>query len=215
MCWSGGKDGCVALHDLQRSESHGVRGLLTTITRDYGRISMHGVRTELLERQAAALGLPLIPVFIPAQASNDLYEEAMTAALTTQVESGVQTVAFGDLFLEDIRAYRERMLAPLGLEPIFPVWGRDTRTFIADFIAAGFRAILVCVDLAKLDASFAGRLIDADLLADLPPGIDPCGENGEFHTFVYDGPNFAAPVAFTLGERVIRDGFAYCDLLPA
>lgn len=156
MCWSGGKDSCVALHALQRSESHGVRGLLTTITRDDGRISIHGVRTELLERQAAALGLPLIPV-----------------------------------------------------------WGRDTRTFIADFIAAGFCAILVCVDLAKLDASFAGRPIDTDLLADLPPGIDPCGENGEFHTFVFDGPNFAAPIAFDIGERVIRDGFAFCDLLPA
>jgi len=169
MCWSGGKDSCVALHTLQQSDAYDVTGLLTTVTQDYDRISMHGVRTELLDRQAAALGVPLDRVFIPAQASNDLYETAMVDALERHAAAGVRTVAFGDLYLEDIRAYRERMLKPLGIAPVFPVWGRDTRAFIEDFLSAGFRAVLVCVDLSVLDASFAGRMIDADLLADLRP----------------------------------------------
>lgn len=215
MCWSGGKDSCVALHTLQRSPEHEVIGLLTTVTQDYSRISMHGVRTELLDRQAAALGLPVERVEIPAAGSNDTYEAAMAAALARYKAKGISTVAFGDLFLEDIRAYRERMLAPAGFAAVFPVWGRETMRFVADFIAAGFQAVVTCVDLSQLDASFAGRVIDARFLADLPPGVDPCGENGEFHSFVFDGPNFAERVAFEVGERVEREGFCFCDLVPA
>ena len=214
MSWSGGKDSCVALHELQQSPDWRVTHLLTTITRDYDRISMHGVRTELLEAQAAALGLPVDRVEIGIGASNDSYEAAMRAAIGRARAQGIETFAFGDLFLEDIRAYREAMFAPEKMRAIFPVWGRDSRRFAEDFIAAGFRAVLVCVDPRVLDASFAGRLYDADLLADLPLGVDPCGENGEFHTFVYDGPNFAAPIDIIIGERVIRDGFAFCDLIP-
>ena len=214
MSWSGGKESSVALHLQQQSPEWDVSHLLTTVTRDYDRISMHGVRAELLEAQAAALGLPVDRVEIGIGASNESYEAAMRAAIDRARVKGIETFAFGDLFLEDIRAYREAMLAPLGLRAIFPVWGRDTRQFAEDFIAAGFRAVLVCIDPAVLDASFAGRLYDADLLADLPPGVDPCGENGEFHTFVFDGPNFSAPIEIEIGERVIRDGFAFCDLIP-
>jgi uncharacterized protein (TIGR00290 family) len=212
MAWSGGKDSCVALHELQRAGSYEIAALMTTVTRDYERISMHGVRRELLARQAAALRLPLHEVFIPKAASNDTYEAAMAEGLAVHRAQGVTTVAFGDLFLEDIRAYRDAMMGENGMVAIYPVWGRDTDAFIRDFIAAGFKAVLVCVDLAKLDATFAGRMIDETLLADLPPGVDPCGENGEFHTFVFDGPNFAEPVAIEVGERVERDGFCFCDL---
>ncbi|HZC15400.1 MAG TPA: diphthine--ammonia ligase [Caulobacteraceae bacterium] len=214
MSWSGGKDSCVALHDLQRSGDYEVAGLLTTVTRDYGRISMHGVRRELLARQARALGLPLHEVFIPAGASNDDYEAAVARALATQRARGVETVAFGDLYLADIRAYRDRMMAKNGMRALYPVWGRDTRAFIEDFIAEGFEAVIVCVDLSVLDASFAGRAIDAELLYDLPAGIDPCGENGEFHTFVFDGPNFASRLDISIGERVVRERFCFCDLTP-
>jgi len=215
MGWSGGKDSCVALYELQRSGDYEVAGLMTTVTRDYDRISMHGVRRSLLARQARSLGLPLHEVFIPAGASNADYEAAMAEALVEIRAQGVETMAFGDLYLEDIRAYRDRMMAENGMDAVYPVWGRDTHAFIGDFVAAGFKAVIVCVDLAQLDASFAGRVIDAELLADLPPGIDPCGENDEFHTFVYDGPNFAQAVGITIGERVLRAGFCFCDLEPA
>lgn len=215
MCWSGGKDSCMALHALQRSPEHQVTALLTTVTRDHDRISMHGVRRELLEAQADALGLPLDIAYIPAGASNADYEAAMAAALGRHHARGVRTVAFGDLFLADIRAYRDRMMAANGMTAIYPVWGRETRAFVENFIDAGFRATISCVDLAKLDASFAGRRIDAALLSDLPEGIDPAGENGEFHSFVSDGPIFARPVAIRLGETVSRDGFSFRDLLPA
>ena len=215
MSWSGGKDSCVALYELQRSGDYQVAGLLTTVTRDYGRISMHGVRRELLTRQARSLGLPLQEVFIAAGATNDDYEAAMAEALVEARALGIETVAFGDLYLADIRAYRDRMMAENAMDALYPVWGRETGGFARDFIAAGFKAVIVCVDTAQLDASFAGRAIDADLLADLPAGVDPCGENGEFHTFVYDGPNFAQPVGISIGERVSRDGFCFCDLEPA
>jgi uncharacterized protein (TIGR00290 family) len=215
MSWSGGKDSCVALHELQRSGDYAVAGLMTTVTRDYDRISMHGVRRDLLARQAEALGLPLREVFISAGASNADYEAAMAEALGVERARGVETVAFGDLYLADIRAYRDRMMAENRMSAVYPVWGRDTRAFVGDFIAAGFKAVIVCVDLAQLDASFAGRAIDADLLSDLAPGVDPCGENGEFHTFVFDGPNFAHSVDVSIGERVTRDGFCFCDLAPA
>jgi uncharacterized protein (TIGR00290 family) len=176
---------------------------------------MHGVRRALLARQAEALGLALHEVFISPGASNDDYEAAMAEALSVHRARGVEAMAFGDLYLADIRAYRDRMMADNGMRALYPVWGRDTRAFAQDFIGAGFRAVIVCVDPAALDASFAGRIIDADLLADLPPGVDPCGENGEFHTFVFDGPNFAQPVDIVIGERVTRDSFCFCDLAPA
>jgi uncharacterized protein (TIGR00290 family) len=214
MAWSGGKDSCVALHELQGG-GHEIVALMTTVTADYERISMHGVRRELLAQQAAALGVPLHEVFIPVAASNDIYEAAMAEGLAVHRTAGVETVAFGDLFLEDIRAYRDAMMAKNGMAAVYPVWGHDTRAFMQDFIAAGFKAVIVCVDLARLDLSFAGRPLDAALLADLPPDVDPCGENGEFHTFVFDGPNFARPVDIVVGERVSRDGFGFCDLLPA
>ena len=213
--WSGGKDSCVALNELQRSGDYEVAGLMTTVTRDYDRISMHGVRRTLLARQAQSLGLPLHEVFIPAGATNADYEAAMAEALVEMRAQGVETMAFGDLYLADIRAYRDRMMAENGMDAVYPVWGRDTRAFVRDFIEAGFKAVIVCVDTAQLDAAFAGRIIDPDLVADLPPGIDPCGENGEFHTFVYDGPNFARPIDIVIGERVTREGFCFRDLAPA
>jgi uncharacterized protein (TIGR00290 family) len=212
--WSGGKDSCMALHEVQRSGDHTVVGLMTTVTRDYDRISMHGVRRTLLARQAQSLGLPLQEVFIRAGASNADYEAAMAEALAETRAHGVETMAFGDLYLEDIRTYRDRMMAENGMTALYPVWGRDTRAFVRDFIEGGFKAVIVCVDTAQLDAAFAGRIVDGDLLADLPPGVDPCGENGEFHTFVFDGPNFARPVDIVIGERVMRDGFCFCDLEP-
>jgi uncharacterized protein (TIGR00290 family) len=214
MSWSGGKDSCVALYELQRSDDYEVAGLLTTVTRDYDRISMHGVRRELLAHQARSLGLPLREVFITAGATNDDYEAAMAEALVEARASGVEAVAFGDLFLADIRAYRDRMMAENAMDALYPVWGRETGGFVRDFIVAGFKAVIVCVDTAQLDAAFAGRAVDAGLLSDLPAGVDPCGENGEFHTFVYDGPNFAQPVPIAIGERVNRDGFCFCDLQP-
>jgi uncharacterized protein (TIGR00290 family) len=213
--WSGGKDSCVALQELQRSGDYEVASLMTTVTRDYDRISMHGVRRSLLARQAQSLGLPLHEVFIRAGATNADYEAAMAEALVEVRSHGVETMAFGDLYLEDIRAYRDRMMAENHMAAVYPVWGRDTRAFVGDFVAAGFKAVIVCVDTAQLDAAFAGRTIDANLLAALPPGVDPCGENGEFHTFVHDGPNFARPVGIIVGERVVRDGFCFCDLEPA
>lgn len=215
MSWSGGKDSAVALHELQRSGHYEVVGLLTTVTRDYDRISIHGVRRELLARQAEALDLPLYEVSIPAEASNATYETAMADALAAHRERECHTVAFGDLFLADIRAYRDALMARNGMTALYPVWGRNTRAFVGDFGDAGFRAVIACVDLDRLDESFAGRSIDRELIADLPPGVDPCGENGEFHSFVTDGPNFARPVAVVLGERVTRGRFCFRDLLPA
>jgi uncharacterized protein (TIGR00290 family) len=214
MSWSGGKDSCVALHELQRSDRYEIAALLTTVTRDYDRISMHGVRRELLARQAEALGVPLHEVFIPASASNEDYEAAMVEALGVHRARGVKTVAFGDLFLEDIRAYRDRMMVQNQMSALYPVWARDTRAFIGDFIDAGFKAVIVCVDLAVLDASFAGRAIDAELLSALPTGVDPCGENGEFHTFVSAGPMLAYKIPILVGETVLRAGFAFADLVP-
>lgn len=216
LSWSGGKDSCLALAELRRANSpYRVEALLTTITRDFDRISMHGVRRVLLERQAESLGLPIHQALINRGATNDEYEAAMSEAFTAYRERGIKTVAFGDLFLAEIRAYRDRLLAANGMAAIYPVWGRDTAVLIREFIARGFKAALVCVDPNQLDPSFVGRVIDNQFVDDLPPQIDPCGENGEFHTFVFDGPIFAKPVRFEFGERVCRDGFWFCDLLPA
>jgi uncharacterized protein (TIGR00290 family) len=215
FCWSGGKDSAMALHALQAAGECRIAALLTTITEEYDRISMHGVRRALLERQAESLGLPLHAVLIPPQCVNTTYEERMKEALAQHFARGVRRVAFGDIFLEDLRAYREKNLAQIGMQALFPIWKRDTRELAREFVRQGFRAITVCVDPRVLDASFAGRELDATFFAELPPGVDPCGENGEFHTFVFDGPVFKSAIAFHIGEKVLRDGFCFCDLLPA
>lgn len=214
VSWSGGKDSCFALYEMQKAPNIRVEALLTTITRDFDRISMHGVRRVLLERQAESLGLPLRQIFIAKGAGNDEYEQKMGETFVTYRDQGINVVVFGDLFLQDIRAYRERLLARFNMTGSFPLWGLDTTQFIREFIGLGFKAVIVCVDPAQLDPAFSGRLIDEDFLADLPAGADPCGENGEFHTFVFDGPNFKKPVDFSIGEIVCRDSFWFCDLVP-
>jgi uncharacterized protein (TIGR00290 family) len=212
LSWSGGKDSALALWALTE-ERLPPTALLATVTEEYERVSMHGVRRSLLRRQAAATGLPLVEVEIPAGCTNELYESRMANAFASAELSAVDEVAFGDLFLEDIRAYRESRLATAGKRARFPVWGRDTASLARRFLAAGFRAILVCIDPRKLDPSFAGRDYDEQLLAELPAGVDPCGENGEFHTFVTAGPVLDRPIDCRRGEIVERDGFVFCDLL--
>lgn len=214
LSWSGGKDSALALRALRDDGVEPV-ALLTTVTEDYGRVSMHGVRRELIRAQAEAAGVPLVEVGIPASCPNDVYESRMSAALAAPPLAEVGRMAFADLFLADIRAYREEKLAGAGWDAVFPLWGRDTRALAREFIDAGFEAVLVCVDPAQLDPSFVGRSFDSSLLADLPAGVDPCGENGEFHTFVYAGPIFDRSIEIVLGEAVMRDGFAFQDLLPA
>jgi uncharacterized protein (TIGR00290 family) len=214
FCWSGGKDSAMALHTLRAAPNCRITALLTTITEEYDRISMHGVRRTLLERQAESIGLPLHLVTIPPQCINVTYEERMKDALVHHFSLGVRRVGFGDIFLEDLRVYREKNLAQVGMRGAFPLWKRDTRELAQEFVRLGFRAIAVCVDPRVLDASFAGRELDASFFADLPPGVDHCGENGEFHTFVFDGPIFKSPIAVRLGEKVMRDGFCFCDLMP-
>ena len=214
LSWSGGKDSAFALHELRNSREHEVVALLTTITRAYDRVSMHGVRRVLLERQAEAVGVPLRQVFIPAPCTNEQYAEIMTAEMQRLKAEGIDTMAFGDLFLQDVRDYREKNLAQVGMHAIFPLWGKDTKTLADTFVKLGYRTIITCVDPRKLPESFVGREIDHAFLKDLPPGTDPCGENGEFHSFVYDGPVFRQPVRFTGGEKVLRDGFWFCDLVP-
>jgi uncharacterized protein (TIGR00290 family) len=212
--WSGGKDSARALQEIAADDRLRVVSLLTTMSRDFQRVSMHGVRRALHEEQARALGLPLQWIEIPAPCSNAEYEYAMRDALAPWIERGVRAVAFGDIFLEDLRRYREEKLALAGLRGIYPLWKRDTRRLADEFVERGYRAVVTCIDPKVLDPSFAGREIDATFLADLPPSVDPCGENGEFHSFVFDGPGLARPVAYDLGERVLRDGFWYCDLVP-
>ena len=215
MCWSGGKDSCLALREILRSPNMRVEALLTTLTRDYDRISMHGVRRILLERQAASLGFPLHPILISKGATNEEYEAKMGEAFSAYREKGIDSVAFGDLFLEDIRAYRQRLLAKHDMAGLYPIWGRDTSQLIREFLGLGFKTAVVCVDPAQLDPSFVGRVIDGEFLAQLPAHVDPCGENGEFHTFVFDGPGFKDPIRFRFGEIVCRDSFWFCDLVPA
>ena len=212
MSWSGGKDSCLALYEIQKSSNYRVAALLTTMTREYDRISMHGVRRALLEKQAANLGLPLLQVLISKGANNEEYEMKMAQAFNQRREDGLDSVIFGDLFLEDIRAYREQFLARHKMKGLYPVWQRNTTELIKEFIELGFKAVLTCVDSKTLDKSFAGKTIEEDFLSLLPANVDPCGENGEFHTFVYDGPNFTQPVEFSIGETTLRDGFWFCDL---
>lgn len=214
VSWSGGKDSCVALHRILQDERCSVEALLTTVTEGYDRISMHGVRRGLLAEQADSLGLPLREVVIPQNASNETYEARMEEALSEFLSRGVETSVFGDLFLEDIREYREAQLAKAGMKALFPVWGEDTSEFAEEFIRLGFQAVVVCLDPKKLDESFAGRFVDEEFLENLPPDVDPCGENGEFHTFVFDGPIFNRKIQFSLGETALRGGFYFRDLTP-
>jgi len=213
MSWSGGKDSCIALYDAQRTQKYRVAALLTTVTCDYDRISMHGVRRVLLEKQADSLGLPLHQVLISKGATNEEYEMKMAEAFSVYRKQGIDSIVFGDLFLEDIRAYREKFLARHNMRGLFPVWKRDTSVFVKEFIASGFKAVVTCVDSKVLDQSFAGRMIDEEFLSSLPSHVDPCGENGEFHSFVFDGPIFTEAVKFSIGEAVSRESFWFRDLL--
>jgi uncharacterized protein (TIGR00290 family) len=214
--WSGGKDSAMALHDILSSPEYEVAALLTTVTEDYDRISMHGVRRSLLKQQAESLGLHLEEVGISKQSSNEEYEFKMAEVLSRYREAGVTAVVFGDIFLEDLRKYREQNLAKLDMNGIFPLWKRDTHDLLQHFIRSGFKAVVVCVDTRTLDGRFAGREIDAGFVQELPAVVDVCGENGEYHSFVYDGPIFKTRIAHTLGDVVLRDErFCYCDLIPA
>jgi len=216
LSWSGGKDSAMALYELRRSDRYEVVSLLTTVSEEFDRISHHGVRLELLERQASALGMPLDTVMLPGPAcSNEEYEAIMTQAMQGYSERGIATIAFGDIFLQDIRTYREQHLAKAGMRGLFPLWHRDTETLARRFMELGFSARICCIDGRKLDKCFAGRAYDAACLAELPEGVDPCGEYGEFHSFVHDGPDFAQAVALEPGEVVKRDDRWFADLLPA
>jgi uncharacterized protein (TIGR00290 family) len=213
--WSGGKDSALALYEILGSRDHDIAALVTTVTGGYDRVSMHGVRCVLLEKQAESLGLGLEKVTIPPGASNEEYELSLGRILLGYKEAGVDSVIFGDIYLREVREYRERQLRELGLKCEFPIWGRDSRSLAGEFIDKGFKAVVVCVDSTQLDWGFSGREFDEGFLAGLPTAADVCGENGEFHTFVYDGPIFADRVEFERGGITLRDGrFYYCDLLP-
>jgi len=214
LAWSSGKDSAWALHTLQTRDEFEIVALLTTVNRTHARVAMHAVREALLEIQARAAGLPLVTVPIPSPCPNEVYESAMAAAMEQARAEGVMHVAFGDLFLEDIRRYREERLAACNMTPVFPIWRRDTRRLADEMLAAGLSAIVTCVDPKRLAKEFAGRIWDEQFLRDLPPGVDPCGENGEFHTFAFAGPMFREPMAVQLGEIVERDGFIFADVLP-
>lgn len=214
LSWSGGKDCALALYEIQRKREYEVVSLLTTLTEDYDRVSLHGVRRALLERQAESLCLPLEQILISKEASNEQYESKMQATLAKFQQAGVSSVVFGDIFLEDVRRYREEKLLRIGMKAIFPIWGRDSAELAQTFVDLGFKAIVTCVDSKVLGESFAGRMIDDSFLAELPPGVDPCGENGEFHSFVFDGPIFRRRISLSVGQIVSRDSFFFCELVP-
>lgn len=214
VSWSSGKDSAWMLHVLRHRGDLDLVGLLTTVNESVGRVAMHAVRRELLEAQAAASGLPLTEVSLPWPCSNEEYERRMSTVVAAAREAGVTHVAFGDLFLEDVRTYRERQMQGSGLTPLFPLWGLDTAALARSMVASGLRARLTTVDPRQLPAEFAGREFDSALLDALPPGIDPCGERGEFHSFCYDGPMFHQPIPFEPGVVVERDGFVFADLVP-
>jgi len=215
LSWSGGKDSALALYELEKTESYEIAALLTTVTQGYDRISMHGVQRILLERQAECLGFPLEKVFISKDSSNEDYESKMREVLEKYVNDGVSCVVFGDIFLEDVRKYREDNLSKMGMKGIFPIWRRDTRELAHTFIDLGFTAVITCVDSDVLDKTFIGKAFDESFLSKLPSTVDPCGENGEFHSFVYDGPIFREPILHAKGEVVLRENrFYYCDLTP-
>ena len=213
LSWSSGKDSAWSLHILRQRGEHEVVGLLTTFNEEADRVAMHAVRHELVERQAAAAGLPLWAVPLPWPCSNETYEALMAEACAKAVAQGIEGIAFGDLFLEDVRVYRERQLKDTGLEPVFPVWGLPTRALAEEMIASGVRAKLTCIDTKKLDRSFAGRDFDEELLAALPEAVDPCGERGEFHSFVYAGPMLNTVLPVSVGETVVREQFVFADLI--
>jgi uncharacterized protein (TIGR00290 family) len=225
--WSGGKDSALALHRVIESKEYNVEHLLTTVNGFHNRVSMHGVRVELMQKQAQSIGLPLYQVRLSETPAMEEYNEQMERAWKKFRAAGIGYSIFGDIFLEDLRKYREEQLAQVNLQAVFPIWKRDTAGLLNHFIELGFKAVLVCVNEKYLDKSFAGRLIDESFVRDLPPHVDPCGENGEYHSFVFDGPIFKTPVAFTKGEVVYRKyepgpnstsafdtGFFYCDLIP-
>lgn len=214
LSWSSGKDSAWSLHVMRQRGDIEIAALLTTVNQKYQRVAMHAVRESLLDAQAAAAVLPLVKVPIPSPCPNEVYERAMAGAMTQARAEGITHVVFGDLFLEDIRKYREENLAKCGMTPVFPLWLKDTRQLANEMIASGFRAYLTCVDPKKLNSAFAGRAFDKKLLAELPAAVDPCGENGEFHTCVVAGPMFASPIPVDAGEIVTRDGFVFADLLP-
>jgi uncharacterized protein (TIGR00290 family) len=215
IAWSSGKDSAWALHEARGEGAYDIVGALTTVTDTFERVSMHGVREELLRAQLDAAGLPSITVRIPFPCSNDIYEAKMAAATQDAIAAGVTHIIFGDLFLEDLRAWREAKLAAIGVTAVFPIWMRPTGALAREMIAAGVEAHLAVVDLKKLPARFSGRRFDAALLGDLPEGIDPCGENGEFHSFVSAGPMLSRKIPVSVGETVEREGFAFADLVPA
>jgi len=214
LSWSSGKDSAWTLHFLRQQPEIEVVGLLTTINSHFQRVAMHGTRHELLKLQAAAAGLPLWEIPLPWPCSNEIYEQAMAVACKQALSTGVSAIAFGDLFLEDVRKYREDRLRGTGLAPLFPLWGQNTRELVCEMIDGGLRARIVCVDPAKMPADFAGRDLDREFLRQLPETVDPCGENGEFHTFTYAGPMFREPIPIKSGECVTRDGFIFGDLIP-
>jgi uncharacterized protein (TIGR00290 family) len=213
ISWSGGKDSMLALHDIRSSGDFEVVAALTTMSKDYDRICMHGVRRSLLHRQAAALDLPLEEIVLPQQPTNAEYEAGLNAALESYKAKGVRRIIFGDIFLADLKEYRDKNLAKLGMAGIYPLWLKDSRAIVQRFLTLGYATLLVCVDTKVLSGDFAGRALDDALLKDLPSTVDPCGENGEFHTFVWKGPLFREPLALRLGEKVLRDQFMYCDLI--
>jgi uncharacterized protein (TIGR00290 family) len=214
LSWSGGKDSAMALYEIRRTQKYEILSLLTTVTEDYDRISMHGVRSTLLQQQAQSLGLPLEKILIPKNTSTEEYESKMEITLTKFQQDGVSSVVFGDIFLEDIRKYREEKLSQIGMTGLFPLWKRESANLTQAFIDLGFKAIVTCVDSKVLDKTFIGRLIDERFLAELPANVDPNGENGEFHSFVFEGPIFKERIPYTIGEVVLRDSFYFCDLLP-
>jgi len=215
FAWSGGKDSAMALSELRNNKDYDVIALLTTVTEDYDRISMHGVRGALLEQQAESLGLPLEKVYITKTSSNEEYERNMKDKLTHYKGLGVSCAAFGDIFLEDLKKYREENLSKIGVKGIFPIWKRNSAELARTFIGLGFKAIITCIDSKVLDKSFAGRVFDEQFLSELPDNVDPCGENGEFHSFVYDGPIFSKPITCEKGEVILRDNrYYFCDLIP-
>jgi uncharacterized protein (TIGR00290 family) len=214
VAWSSGKDSALSLYQIKLANQYEIVSLLTTITSDYDRVSMHGVRRILVERQAQSLGLPLAEVLIPRDSSNEVYESKMEEVLQGFKEEGISGVVFGDIFLEGIREYRENNLSRVGMKGIFPLWGKDTSELTQSFITLGFQAITTCIDTRVMDKSFLGRITNKDFFSGLPASVDPGGENGEFHSFVFAGPIFQEKVAYTVGERVLKDSFYFCDLLP-
>lgn len=214
LSWSSGKDSAMSLFSVLKSNEFEILALLTTVSDQFHRVSMHGVREELLNQQAASLGLPIEKVHVPYPCPNAVYEQKMSTFLTSYKCKGLTHVIFGDLFLEDVRRYREEKLSQIGITAVFPLWKENTSKMARSMLKLGFRAVVTCVDMKKLDPTFAGRYYDESFLDELPSSVDPCGENGEFHTFVIDGPIFKNRIEITVGKSVMRDGFQFVDILP-